>query len=286
MKKIIVPTDFSENAATALPFAKDIAARKNEKLLFYHAYHAALPTTADPISLGANTEYLQTENDIVRHSKEHLQNIQTSLGLDEHNSDVLTETGAAAEGLAELSKNADTDLIVMGTNGAQGAADVIFGSVASVTMREAECPVLAIPPDTVFKPFENILIATDLNHKENSVYKYVIELAKLYNAEVKFLHVNDNEEDAAVELGRARTLFDELDVSYDKITFYSIASPTPELGIQDFIKESDVDLLVMITHTTSFFDRLFHRSLTKKMALHTDIPLLAFSQHYSELVVL
>jgi len=46
----------------------------------------------------------------------------------------------------------------------------------------------------------------------------------------------------------------------------------------DFIDEKQVDLLVLAKHNRSWFDRLFHRSFSKRMAFHTKIPLLVLNK--------
>jgi nucleotide-binding universal stress UspA family protein len=45
-------------------------------------------------------------------------------------------------------------------------------------------------------------------------------------------------------------------------------------SINQYVADKNVDLLVMAKHNRSFFDRLFHSSLSKKMAIHSHIPLL------------
>jgi len=47
-----------------------------------------------------------------------------------------------------------------------------------------------------------------------------------------------------------------------------------EEELTDFEETWDVDLLVMSKPNRGFFQRLFHRSVTKELALHTDVPLL------------
>jgi nucleotide-binding universal stress UspA family protein len=47
-------------------------------------------------------------------------------------------------------------------------------------------------------------------------------------------------------------------------------------AIEYYVKESKADLLAMFTHDTTFYERLFDRSMTRKMAFQSKIPLLAF----------
>ena len=48
-----------------------------------------------------------------------------------------------------------------------------------------------------------------------------------------------------------------------------------EESIEKYASENDVDMLVMVTYQRSFWDRIFHPSITRRMSYHTHIPLLA-----------
>jgi hypothetical protein len=48
-----------------------------------------------------------------------------------------------------------------------------------------------------------------------------------------------------------------------------------ETTLQNFIKENDIDILVMVTYQHKFWNRIFNPSKTKRMSYHTNIPLLA-----------
>jgi hypothetical protein len=48
-----------------------------------------------------------------------------------------------------------------------------------------------------------------------------------------------------------------------------------ELAMQDYCGKNDISILCMITYQRSFWDSIFNPSMTRKMAFHTKIPLLA-----------
>jgi nucleotide-binding universal stress UspA family protein len=63
-------------------------------------------------------------------------------------------------------------------------------------------------------------------------------------------------------------------ISYPKLQFVNLEKGDIITSINTYIDDHHADLLVMAKHNRNFFDRLFHRSLSKKMAFHTHIPLL------------
>jgi nucleotide-binding universal stress UspA family protein len=58
--------------------------------------------------------------------------------------DLITNTSSAAEGILNYAKEADADLIIIGTKGMTGIEKFLMGSVASKVLSHAHCPVLAI----------------------------------------------------------------------------------------------------------------------------------------------
>jgi hypothetical protein len=50
-------------------------------------------------------------------------------------------------------------------------------------------------------------------------------------------------------------------------------------GIEHYVGVVKADLLTMFMNDPSFYQKLFNRSITRKMAFQSKIPLLAFRQH-------
>ena len=47
-------------------------------------------------------------------------------------------------------------------------------------------------------------------------------------------------------------------------------------GLQQYITANKVDLVAMLTHKRFILDAMYNESLTKKMTLYTDVPILVF----------
>jgi nucleotide-binding universal stress UspA family protein len=56
-----------------------------------------------------------------------------------------------------------------------------------------------------------------------------------------------------------------------------------ETTLQNFIRENDIDILVMVTYQNTFWSRIFNPSKTKRMSYHTNIPLLAIPANKSSI---
>jgi nucleotide-binding universal stress UspA family protein len=62
----------------------------------------------------------------------------------EMKTDLITNASSAAEGILNYAKEADADLIIIGTKGMTGIEKFLMGSVASKVISYAHCPVLAV----------------------------------------------------------------------------------------------------------------------------------------------
>ena len=92
--------------------------------------------------------------------------------------------------IRELVEDRDVDLIVMGTKGATGAKEILFGSNTVHVFKGVKCPVLAIPSGFDYeKPLE-ILFPTDYDVAFNQdQVKSLIDLAELHHSRINVMHV-------------------------------------------------------------------------------------------------
>ncbi|WP_297815056.1 universal stress protein [Segetibacter sp.] len=49
-------------------------------------------------------------------------------------------------------------------------------------------------------------------------------------------------------------------------------------AIERYIKDNGIDMMIMTTHKRSLWKSIFNTSMTKEMAYHTNIPLLAIPE--------
>jgi len=141
LKNILVATDFSEPAAVALAYGRDLARTFNARLHVVHFVDDVLMHYSPEIGLvGA-----ELQKDLERVAWRDLDAIITSddartLALI---TDVRTSINAAA-GIVDYAKKCEIDLIITGTHGRGAVKQLLMGSVAERVVRTAPCPVLTV----------------------------------------------------------------------------------------------------------------------------------------------
>jgi universal stress protein A len=141
IRTILVPTDFSEYAEYAFPWALQMAAGWQAKLILFHAVVPISPLAfPDSVYL---PELQRMEADILADAEKRMAEcVKKAQG----SSAIIVETrvvvGEPVSEICQAVRREEADLVIMGSHGRTGLAHVLLGSVAERVIRHASCPVL------------------------------------------------------------------------------------------------------------------------------------------------
>ena len=260
MKKILVPTDFSENAANAIEYAAQIALAMSYKIMLLHV--------AEP-----DTE--TTEQD------EKLRIISRALGDSfpdvECNYRMLIGENMPAE-IVAASKLYNAEMIVMGTKGITNFERILFGSNTAAVIEKASCTVLSVPGRNVFARPKRILFATNFEHEDVNAALQIVRLAKPFGANVIIAHVLTESDVEEIEKAKIQVFTREVSLlsDYPRISYRLSSENTVTMGLDSLIENTQADVIAMRTHKRSLFEKIINPSITQKFAEESQIPLLAF----------
>jgi len=269
ISKIVVPTDFSEPANKALAYAIELATKANASIHILHVNQVAMVDATMPA---------ETYQVFVKEIEQ-----ATEQAFKELSETILVQTkieytlkslyGFVAEEICDYANELEADLIIMGTTGASGAAEILIGSNAASTVTKSGVPVLVVPKELSFSNYQRIVYATDYNEPEFPALMRLIYFAELFDCRLDVIHVKS---EADRYFNATNNFFNKNkeNISYPNIHYIELEKGDVVQSINKYVDEVSADLLVMAKHNRNFFDRLFHRSLSKKMAFHTKIPLL------------
>lgn len=268
ISKILVPTDFSAAAGNSLDYAIGFAKKTQAEIVVLHINQVALVDASMP----AET-YQMFVTEIDDFTTEQFSAIENKLKDHSVKYTLLSRYGFVADEICEIAETENIDLIIMGTTGASGITEVLIGSNSASVVAKTTIPALVIPPSTPYKELGKIVYATDYNEPEFPAVLRLIYYAELFDCPLDIIHVkSENDKYFNAENNFFKKNKDK--ISYPKLQFINLEKGDVINSINTYIDDHHVDLLVMAKHNRNFFDRLFHRSLSKKMAFHTHIPLL------------
>ena len=176
-------------------------------------------------------------------------------------------------GIREFIAKHKTHLIVMGTQGATGAKEVLFGSNTVHVFKEIKCPVLAIPSNFIYENPHEILFPTDLevNYKETQL-NMLSEIAKSHNARINAMHVSTGNDLTETQISKKQEL--ESCFEENSFLFHELKSMNVDEAINKFQMRTKTNMLAMINNKHSFFENIFFQSKLKQIGFHLNIPFL------------
>ncbi|WP_321827827.1 universal stress protein [Maribacter dokdonensis] len=277
MTRILLPTDFSENALTAIRYA--LTLYKDLKCTFF-----LLNSYMPPVY---HTEYLMGSpaqiglGDIVQqNSQDNLEALKNTLEKEFNNPLHTFITHSALNVLSsEITRTVEAekiDIIVMGTQGASGAKEILLGTNTVHVIKNAKCPVLVIPSGFEYEAPEQILFPNDFEVwlDKNSLAQ-LLKITKSHVSQVNVMHVYTGDELNTIQEKNKEQLAKVLSESG---FFHEVPSNEVIAAINEFQIKQKINLLVMIQNKHTFFERLFIEPVIKKIGFHVTVPFLVIPQ--------
>ncbi len=141
IRKILVPTDFSESAQEALVWAKVLAGLFGAEVSLLHVVDTAIAAVA---GLPSEVYSVSVYGELLDRIREEAQVALNAIPQSAEITRRLLKEGHPREVIVHTAKEMGVDLIVMGTHGRRGVSHFFFGSVAEYCVRMAPVPVLTV----------------------------------------------------------------------------------------------------------------------------------------------
>lgn len=271
MKKLLVPTDFSDNAANALKYAASLAHGMHAEIVLMHAMHIPVIDGSTPVD--ASSEMLEEQRKASADKLAALaQGIKEDYGVE---TTWMSDFAFAVDLICRSARSEEVDFICMGTKGASNIFEQLLGSVTAEVIRKSTRPVLAVPSHAHFEEPGRLAFATDLEDNDAEEIKTFYGLFEEFDPSLFIVHVEVNEKLGA--LPGHHSVHKVVD-SYDNIERVEIKSDDVEHGLEDYVEREHIQILGMKRQNRGFFQNMFHRSMTKQLAYHTKIPLMVFHE--------
>ncbi len=146
LKRILLPTDFSENSGVAVSYACALAEQFGAELHILHVMQDLVTMIPEPgMAFPPPGDYLM---ELKKSAEENLAKIPDPAWAAGKKIVRVTRQGTPFLEIIRYAKECDSDLIVLGTHGRSGLAHVLMGSVAERVVRKSPCPVLTVRPST------------------------------------------------------------------------------------------------------------------------------------------
>lgn len=272
MKRILVPTDFSKHADYALRVAAQIAKKNNSEIYLLHMLE--LPHQAsDAVSSGSAIPQIMYFKDM---AIDKLDALMESDFLEGINVSEIIQFEKAFDGIMEISKKNNVDLIIMGSHGASGYEEMFIGSNAEKVVRTSDVPVLVIKNETGDFKADKVVFASDFSEEIKKPFAKLVEFATIFNSHLDLVMINTpNSFKSTAVAEKIMSEFLE-GTNFKNYSTHIYNDVNVEKGILNYSSSVDADLIGMCTHGRTGFSHFFNGSISEDLVNHTVRPVITF----------
>lgn len=269
MKTIIISTDFSTAAMNAAIYGIKMAESIKADVMLFNVFEVLANYGEMVIDLNVDNLKNDAVNDMENLKAELIRNSGTKINI---SSDV--RLGVFADELNTLCETLNPYAVIMGSQGKTATERILFGTHSLYAIKHLVWPLITVPATATFSSIKNIGLAYDFEKElDNNFTEEIKLLAHDFNATIHVLNAAQEDEfdaDFVMLSSRLERMLAPFTVKY-----HFIASDNANQGIIDFTEKNDIDLLIVMPKYHSLLEKIFFKSHTKQMILHSHVPVLA-----------
>jgi nucleotide-binding universal stress UspA family protein len=267
---LLVPIDFSDHSKAAAEYAASMVNVYEGNL---HLLHVLVPINEEPDYLPVKT--LQAKHNTVAEMyfvQEGLRkkfDVRTSCDL---------VPGDIAEQIIKAARRTKANLIVMPTQGNSGLKKFLYGSHTASVLEHSPVPVVALPGNYKFRPFQRFVYATDYNYSNIKDIVGIAKFAKQFDVEISLIHINKTNSPYS-STGTSREDFEALlenSVDYQNVTLEEFNGPDTADGLRSLLQNQQADMLIIPNKRKSLVEKITGRNDDDEFVFDLEVPLLVF----------
>lgn len=284
MKRILVPTDFSEQAGYAMDLACQIARKAESELVALHVLDhtglfdfstgsSAYPLMGNPAGLDLDQKFLES---LYSNAEDKCTQFLKPYEKEGFKISKKIKIGSAFHYITEEIDDNKTDLVIIGSKGSSGFEEVLIGSNTEKVVRHSNCPVLTVKSKMNIENVDNIVFATNFKEEDSHVAEELKKLQEIFLAKMHLVRVNtpNNFETNRKIMAQADKFIQENNISNYTINIYS--DKVEEDGIIFFAQDINADLIALATHGRSGLLHLLSGSIAEDVVNHAKRPVWTF----------
>lgn len=262
--KILIPTDFSDNARVALNYALTLFGDEVPELVLLNTWQIPHTGVGMLVSIEdiLKDEAERAMDDLVEEVRRNTHDAIKVRGV--------VYGGSLVDVVRSMQRTESFDLLVMGTRGADDVRKKVLGSNTAHVVRRSQVPVLVVPDDTELKAPKLVSLATDFQNLTQSQVEEVRDVVRKFKAKFEAVHV---EKEPVYANGEAPKEW-QTPFNGDFPSIVQVIDDDITHGIDRYIKENSTDLLAVVRQEHGFFEGLFHQSVSRRLTMYCEVPIM------------
>jgi nucleotide-binding universal stress UspA family protein len=273
MKNILLPTDFSENSLNAIDYAMHFFEHWECDFYILNVQKVSEYITDDLMTASPMASlYADIAADNKKLINQLVEKLDKQYEVQSYTFHGVFDYDDFVSSVKQVVQFHAIDLIIMGTNGATDAKEVIFGSNTLQVLRNIDCPTLTIPHHYSYTGIKRALFSTDQQEgfsiHDIQVFK---EILSIHPCELQVLELKEGGKTISKQDDNQyiRGLFKE-----HPYTYFCLQTIPSLIAVNTATQLLKVDIHAVFVAKESFLKRLLFGSETAQLAYSTIIPLL------------
>ncbi len=272
MKKILVPTDFSNQSLNAIKAAIILARKSSAEITLLHILD--LPNQgSDSIHTGSKAPEVIFFKDSAEQKLNNLAHDPIFEGLKINTSLILAKT---YQGVLKACETNQCDLIIMGSHGTSGVTEYFLGSNTEKVVRYSKIPVLVIKGEVSDFKITNFVFASDFSEGAKKPFLKAIEFSKILDSTLTLLMVNtpNNFKPTYVAEQILENFLENINQEEYNLEIYNDLDI--ESGVRNFSKKSNANLIGIATHGRTGLSHFLNGSISEDLVNKVNCSVLVF----------
>lgn len=272
MKKILVPTDFSEQAENALKVATQLARKFDSEIYILHMLELPMQEM-DVMSTPSSYPEAMFFVKLAKQRFDDLLQRDYLKGLKVHD---VVKNYPSFSSVVDTCHELEIDFIVMGSHGTSGFMEMFVGSNTEKVVRTSDLPVLVIKDQHAEFSVDRFVFASDFEMDNKETYRQATEFAKAFGAKIYLLMVNTANNFVSTAKANKRINDFVKDYEFKNYSVHIYNDDTVESGVLNFAQEIDADLIGISTHGRQGIAHFFNGSIGEDVVNHSKRPVITF----------
>jgi len=273
MKQILVPYDFSKVAEHALDFACQMADKSDGNILLLNVIEH--PTSNSFKTMGIQNEdpmeqlYIKKMYELVQ---EKMNEVVSKAKYADEKISTKIQLGNAFNTIIDQITEENVDLLIVGTEGAEGLDEFFVGSNTEKIVRKAQCPVISVSEKFDLEPIEKIVFASDFINTDDFFIEKVKSLQAMMNAQLNVVKINTPASFTSTrhDLKQMNEFVEKYGIENYTIDIYNYKNE--EDGIIRFSEDKGAHMIALGTHQRKGVGHFLAGSIAEDVVNHASVP--------------
>ncbi|WAC02324.1 universal stress protein [Lacinutrix neustonica] len=275
-RRILLPTDFSNNAWHAMLYAIELYKEDSCDFFILNVFSATGNIMDSLLNMEPGSELYELAKE---KSETGLAQVLDKITLQafnnpKHHFSTISTFNNPLEAIKNTVEEKDIELVVMGCKGRTNSDKSSFGSVSLYVMEKVRnCPVIVVPKRATYRLPKEIVFPTSYKtHFKQRELNYLVDIAKKCHATIAVLHISNDEKLDKIQVEHKtmlETYFEDVSTSFHTLNNYAV-----QTALNIFVESRNSDMVAFINKKHTFFDSILTHPMVKELNFHASVPIL------------